>query len=151
MKLIAKPTKSYQNLLRKLFSTDSHLVNIFHIKAGEGVKACANNTCEVLKNLQSFDFYALYDIEKVVGYFGLEYFGGNTFLTGFFLEPNYRTTEAKEQFWNLVFKKAKASPLYCGIYKKNTRAAKFLEKSGFTFMHERVLDGTITTQLFKKE
>jgi len=151
MNLTVKKTDNYQNLLRRCFSTDSSLVNIFHIKAGEGVKACAANTFEVLKSLQGFDFYALYDADKSIGYFGIEHYGGATFLTGFFLNPEYRTPEVKSWFWKQVDKKANVDTLYCGIYKKNTRAKAFLERSGFTHMHDRSLDGTIVTQLFKKD
>lgn len=151
MNLTIKKTDNYQNLLRRCFSTDASLVNIFHIKAGEGVKVCAENTHEVLKSLQGFDFYALYDTDKSIGYFGIEHYGGSTFLTGFFLNPDYRTDEVKKWFWKQVDKKASVDTLYCGIYKKNTRAKRFLEKSGFEHMHDRTLDGVTVTQLFKKE
>ena len=147
MNLTIKATKSYQNLLRKCFSTDHALVNVFHIEAGKGVKTCANTTFNTLKHLPNFTFYALYHDDHVFGYFGIEKFGENTYLTGLFIEPKYRIDVVKKWFWNQVDKKTDKSELFCGIYAKNTRARRFLEKNNFSVISERFVNENKIQQL----
>lgn len=149
MELSVKATKSFQNLLRKCFATDHALVNVFHIKAGEGVKECSTATFNTLKDLPNFTFYALYDADHVFGYFGIEKLGENSHLTGFFIEPKYRVQEVKDWFWKQVDKRV-TSELFCGIYAKNTRARRFLEKSGFEVVHERHIGENKVQQLKRK-
>lgn len=116
----------YKNLLSEFFESDNELIEKWHIESGNGLKACINRTHQDLR-VADVDFYVLIENNKNIGYFGIE---KNTFLTGFFIKPEYRKKECIQMFWNIVNNHFENKPFYCGLYTKNERALNFLFKAG---------------------
>lgn len=125
-----------EKLLLISFQSDKELVEKFHIESGNGIKKCMAKTQSDLLNCQNLNFYKLTENEKFCGWFGIEKFYGKNFLTGFFIMPQNRTKEYVTKFWNIIFSKTSGN-FICGIYKKNERARKFLEKK-LKFSEERI-------------
>lgn len=117
--------KEYKAILNECFSEDEELLNKYHIEAPASLSTCVEKTHLDLQNAQ-VQFYTLLNNDKLIGYFGME---TGTFLTGFFIKPEYRNKEIIKEFWNIVNNKFNNKEFYCGIYKKNERAMKFLEKN----------------------
>jgi len=115
-----------KELLAELFSTDSALLEKFHILAPNSAEVCAERT---LKDLQesNVEIHLIKKKEKVIGYYGLELTPYMDSLTGFFLTPENRTKEDIENFWTEVHSKFNRD-FFVGLYDKNTRAIKFIEK-----------------------
>ena len=124
----SEPTREF---LEYCFKQDQDLLDKFHIYSGQGVKACAEKT--YLDLLQAnVVFYKMYDCnDNLLGWFGKE---SDNHLTGFFIEPQYR----KEVKLNKVLEQF-SKPVYTGLYLKNTRAIKAMNKLGFQIIK------TITT------
>lgn len=114
-----QPSKDF---LKECFNTDKDLVEKWHIEAPSNSEVCASRTFDDLKNTISFKFYKIESNNDVVGFFGTE---GDFAITSFFVKPEYR--DKSSLIWDKMREKVKP-PFMCGIYKKNLRAAKFLEK-----------------------
>lgn len=130
----------YKTLLTELYKEDDDLLNKYHISSGKGLEYCVDKT---VRDFLSFSSYKLYKIlvdNQVVAFFGKEYVDGIWFMTGFFIKINYRTKNFVYLFWKNVKKTFSQKHIYCNIYKKNTRAQKFLEKNGkLVYQTEEVL------------
>lgn len=109
------------------FSSDYELMSKWHISAPSSLDNCVSRTVNDLRELSVFNFYMISENETI-GFFGKEIHNQMTFLTAFFIKPKYRTKEIFERFWGEV-KKNVGNDFYCGIYNKNERAKRFLEKS----------------------
>lgn len=106
--------------LYSLYSSDPELVEKWHIKAGEGIDICVEDTWNIIKEheLYLFDF----------GYFSIDRYSDIVpTLGGFFIKPDYRTSQGKQQF---IDELCKTMPkiFFSGLHNKNIRGIKFLEK-----------------------
>lgn len=112
-----------QELLAKLFATDSDLLSKYHILAPNSAEVCAERTMNDLINAD-VKIHLIEKNNEVIGYYGIE---GVAFLTGFFLTPENRTPAMIELFWRRV-EKHFDKDYFVGLYTKNTRAIKFMNK-----------------------
>ena len=112
-----------QELLTKLFSTDSELLSKYHILAPNSAEVCAERTFKDLQDSKVV-VHLIEQNGEVIGYYGIE---GTAFLTGFFLTPENRNKEMIHYFWNKVDSSFKKD-YFIGVYPKNTRAIDFLNK-----------------------
>lgn len=119
---------SYKTIISECFESDPELIEKWHIEAGSSLENCINRTFNDL-NKFNVTFYKLNIDNKLVGYFGVE---GNSFLTGFFLKPEFRTKKYILEFWNIVDSKFDNSYMI-GIFQKNQRASAFLRKKASSF------------------
>lgn len=113
----------YKSVITECFSTDTDLIEKWHIESGSNLETCANRTFNDLQDID-VNFYKLMINNSVVGFFGIE---DNKFLTGFFLKPEIRKSKHIQDFWNIVDSKFSDSYMI-GIFKKNERAKEFLLK-----------------------
>lgn len=120
----------WKDILRECFESDKDLIEKYHIVSGQGLEKCIEKTYEDLCQCEKLDFYTLEVDKKFAGYFGIEIYEEGYYLTGFFLMPDYRNSKFIKEFWKIVYKFAKFK-FICGIYKKNERAKRFLEKKLF--------------------
>lgn len=127
--MVAQKVLDYKNIITDCFATDPELLEKWHICSPASLEHCVENTINALKQNQ-VSVYKLTINEKVIGYFGQEYFNNQGYLTGFFIKPEYRTKEYILEFWNILNHEFNNKPYYCGIYKINTPALKFLQRAG---------------------
>lgn len=112
-----------KELMVSLFTTDKELLNTYHIESPASAEVCAERTFSDMKKA-GCKVHLIEKNNEVIGFYGIE---GKNFLTGFFLTPENRNTSTIDLFWKKVeshFDK----DYHIGIYKKNTRAEKFLER-----------------------
>lgn len=112
-----------KELLTKLFRTDSELLSKYHILAPNSAEVCAERTLKDL-NDSNVEIHLIKQNNEVIGYYGIE---GSSFLTGFFLTPEFRTPAVVELFWGRVEQHFEKD-YFVGLYTKNTRAIKFMNK-----------------------
>jgi hypothetical protein len=112
-----------QDLLIKLFATDSELLSKYHILAPNSAEVCAERTFNDLQE-SKVQVHLIEQNGEVIGYYGIE---GTAFLTGFFLTPENRTPAMIELFWRRV-EKHFDKDYFVGLYTKNTRAINFMNK-----------------------
>lgn len=105
--------------LFNFYSSDPELVEKFHIKSGEGIQSCVDDTWELIKDHELF----MYDF----GYFSKFFDGGVARVGGFFISPEFRNFEGKTKFFNELADKM-PNLFLIGIYNKNVRGLKFLER-----------------------
>lgn len=117
--------------LREMFSTDKDLIEKWHIRSGNGIEVCVEDTWNVICN------HDLYKLDY--GYFSIE---KNIVpsLGGFFIKPEMRNKETVSKFWNDVESKFETG-FFAGVYNKNKPAINFLSKKGKIAMNTE--DGTI--------
>lgn len=125
--------KEYRRILAECFVSDNALLNQWHVRSGRGLEACVERTFEDLKGAD-VTFFKVTEGTNLVGYFAKETPSRHDFLTGFFIKPEFRTKEAKAEFWNLVRSQMSAR-FYCGLYTKNLPANKFIKSSGGSVIH----------------
>lgn len=124
-------TQDYPSVIKECFSQDSDLVEKYHIAAGTGLESCVQRTVEDLDNChESFKFYKVENEGKLFGFFGKEHINNISYLTSFFVMPQYRNSSDLRNYWNLVNDMFVRQPFLVGIYAKNERASKFLNKCG---------------------
>lgn len=103
-----------------LYSLDPELYEKWHIRAGEGIEICVDDTWNIIKDheLYLFDF----------GYFSINRNDDIApVLWGFFIKPEYRNPEGRQLFIRELYN-AMPRIFLSGLYNKNIRAIKFLEK-----------------------
>ncbi len=133
--LTYREEQNFEPFIQDGFGNDQVLLDNWHVDAGKGKDICVARTIEDIKNFdKSFRFFALYDEQKNIGFFGTEF--GN-FLSTLFLKPEYRTKENKEQLWNMIHKEL-SNPFFSAIYKKNTPCHKFFMKHQGIIIEEAV-------------
>ena len=128
----AKITESVKELLEFCFKTDPILMEQYHIEAPSTLERCVERTYKDMVSCNDLVVYRLSDNNETVGYFGVEEYEGEHFLTGFMLNKGYRDDNYKSDFWRIVNEtiKKKSPEYFCGVYQKNNRAVDFLQKSG---------------------
>ena len=125
-------------ILEECFATDLDLLNRYHIEAPAPLVTCVNRTYKDLMSCPEIVFYKIFDLSRLIGYFCKEtdkY--GNKYLTGFFLKPEYRNWDYIKEFWSIVNKEI-GEDYSVGLYEKNSRAVKFIERSGGKFFFKGV-------------
>ena len=137
----AELVENYNDLILECFKTDPELLEKWHICAPDSLEKCVDNTITVMQ-LNKVSVYSLTINNNIIGYFGLEYFNNQKYLTGFFIKPEYRNKEMFELFWNVINKKF-GKNYYAGVYKKNERAVNFLLKSGGIKAWENTESGSV--------
>jgi hypothetical protein len=101
-----------------LYSTDAELIQKWHIRAGEGIETCVDDTWDLIKDHERY----LYDF----GYFSIDRDGDIVpRLGGFFIKPEHRNTENKQLLYREICSKMPGVFL-SALHNKNTRAIKFL-------------------------
>lgn len=121
-------------MLRAFYAEDMDLLTTFHQNAGEGLDACVATTLANISDGSSF-----YKVEMpdgtLVGYFvvatGLK---DADVMEGFFIRPDWRTTEVKTAFVNLL-NETFANDFYTSTGANNYRAIKFLLKYNFNIIN----------------
>jgi hypothetical protein len=111
--------------LTECFASDKELITKWHIASGK-LEDCVERTFKDMADAK-IEMFKLIEDNKCVGYFGLE---GDSFLSGFFLKPEFRSKKDINNFWNIIDNVFDNKPYYSGVYLKNTRAIKFLSKKG---------------------
>lgn len=108
-----------QNLF-DLYSTDIELIQKWHIRAGEGIEACVDDTWEIIKDHELY----LYDF----GYFSIDRDGDIVpRLGGFFIKPEHRNIENKQLLYREIC--SKMPGVFLGtLHNKNIRGIKFLSR-----------------------
>lgn len=103
-----------------LYSTDPELIAKWHIRAGEGIEVCTDDTWEIIKDheihLYSWGYFSIDRDSDIVPRLG-----------GFFLKPEFRNVQYKQYFIRELYDKMPGVFL-SGLHSKNTRGIKFLEK-----------------------
>lgn len=125
-------TESIKELLYHCFKTDEDLLKIYHIEAPSSLEKCAERTYNDIISCDDITIYRLSDNNETCGYFGIEEYEKEYFLTGFMLNKEYRSNIFKKEFWRLVNETIKkyTNEYFCCVYQKNNRAMSFLVKSG---------------------
>lgn len=131
--MIVTETTDYENVIRECYKSDSDLINIYHIKAGEGLESCVSDTVNELKNNtdKSFKFYSIQSQPDVFfGFFGIEHFDEVNYLTSFFLVPQFRIKDSKKLFWEIITSCFENTLFKTAINIKNIRGLNFCYEQG---------------------
>lgn len=129
--MIVTEVKDYEPLIHKFYAQDKELIAKYHVLASDEatVKECAEHTIKVFKDsVCDFRFFKLSTEKDLIGYFGTEVADTNM-LTGFFINPKYRKTAYIRKFWRIIDNHF-SGVYFTGIYPKNLRGIKFIEKRG---------------------
>lgn len=107
--------------LHKMYASDPEILSTYHIRAGEGLEVCVDDTWDIISNCDKhlFDW----------GYFAIDRSDLIPKLSGFFIYPDYRNAEYKQLFYESLCKEMPKTFL-SGLHAKNTRGIKFLLKFG---------------------
>lgn len=128
----SKPNADFDDVVLKCFATDPAFVDKYHIAAGSGLAGCADRTIGDLKKMHSsFEFFEIYDGDKLAGFIGTEDLPEMQILSTFFMMPEYRTRKGMSDFWRHIrANHFNNGPFFSGIYEKNSRAVKFFLYKG---------------------
>jgi GNAT superfamily N-acetyltransferase len=141
----------YESAVAKAWASDPSLIEKYHVKAGQGLKACIDDTLQALEKCNALRFYDVYEHEDLAGFFATEYFKYGNFITTFFLYPEFRSLKNKKEFISLMLEFfGKERSLYTAVYSHNKRAVDFLEENGFEII-EIGLDKDKEFYIFKYE
>lgn len=106
--------------LFNLYSLDSELLEKWHIRSGEGITTCVDDTWEIIKDDELY--------MKDFGYFSIDRAGDLwPCLNGFFIKPEYRTGSGKENFVVSLYSEM-PTIFVSALHNKNVRGIKFLSK-----------------------
>lgn len=106
--------------LKNLYTSEPEIYEKWHIKAGEGLEVCTQDTWDIIKDHDKY----LYNF----GYFSIVRTPGDLpRLGGFFIKPEFRNEETKSLFIQEVYSKM-PKIFASALHNKNTRAIKFLKK-----------------------
>lgn len=107
-----------KNDLFNFYLTDPELVQKWHIRAGEGIETCTDDTWNIIKDHELY----LYDF----GYFSIDRYNDIVpRLGGFFIKPEHRNTENKQLLYREICSRMPGVFL-SALHNKNIRAIKFL-------------------------
>ena len=125
-----------KDVITACYESDEDLYTKYHVIAPNTVENCIEHTAEYLLHIQKSEdselkIYEITQDNDLVGYFCHELYKKKLeAICGFSILPKYRNKDIKQRFWQLLKGKFKGD-IHCNIYNKNTRAIKFLKKSGF--------------------
>lgn len=125
----------YEKAIADAWASDPSLIKKYHIRAGQGLDKCVEDTVDVLKKCSDLKFYDVYQNKELAGFFATEYFRYGNFITTFFLYPQFRSLKNKKDFISLMLEFFENDKdLYTAVYAHNTRAVDFLEDNGFVII-----------------
>lgn len=128
----AVPLENYEEMISKAWASDQPLLDKYHYCAGEGLESCVTDTLTRLKSCKDLQFFKVILDGAEIGFFATEYFRFGSFLTTFFIFPEFRSKKNGKDFISLVRKHCGYDKcLFTAIFDNNERAAIFLEKNGF--------------------
>lgn len=123
------------SMIRKCYESDASFIQNYHELAGQSVDICVERTIKDFKN-SKVQVFGLYKNDNLVGYFGDN---GYSWLTGFFILPEYR--KYKKECWNIIDEYFNYN-FQIGILTKNMPAIKFFKDNNCKFSHfEPSIDG----------
>lgn len=117
-------------ILYECFKSDYELVQKWHIIAPDSIKNCAQRTFDDLMRCENLKFYSVYYGQVLIGYFGIEVYGGSSFLTGFMVQKEQRTKDNLVAFWDIIITAFKGGMFFSGVWSKNERAKQYLLNRG---------------------
>lgn len=121
------PLTDYKEIIQHCFSQDQDLLGKWHIRAGQGLKKCVEQTFDDMTKAD-VEFFVIFQERDLVGYFGRERSDTAEFLTGFFVMPKYRNSKSMKTFWKII--QSKFGPtFFCGLFEKNLPAIEFIKKN----------------------
>lgn len=123
-----------KNVIYECFSTDQELIDEYHVEAGTDLDTCVDRTFKDLLTIKDLKFNTIIEDGKICGFFGVHDLGNITSMAGYFLKNEYRNKESVLHFWRLVEKTINKKEFLVGVYKKNTRAVRFLKKKSSNFV-----------------
>lgn len=114
--------------VKQCYEEDLELASKYHILSGNNIEECVLDTVSVL-NEPGHKFYRVYDNNEFIGYFG-----SNKkvipYLTTFFIRLKHRNKDTLVNFWNMIENYFNNDIFATGIFDKNTRAKRYLERNG---------------------
>ena len=119
-----------KEILTNLFSSDSDFILKYHNLAPTSAEICAEKTFNDLCNY-NVDLRLIEKNNEIIGYYGIEKNEGLSYLTGFFIKPEYRTKEVITDFWKQVDSNFNTD-YFVGVFAKNIPAINFLNKKTTT-------------------
>lgn len=126
MKLIKRRKLDFEETIKLAYELDPSIEEFSRNKEA-GLAGRIAKEVECLKKAgSSFKFYEIFDNGNLVGYFGTERSPVQC-LTTFFIVPEYRTH--KKKVWKFI-RSHFPRTFYAGLFKVNTRAARFFELNG---------------------
>ena len=126
------PIENYKEMIAEAWSSDQPLYEKYHYCAGEGLDRCIEDTISRLSMCKDLEFFKVTLGGADFGFFATEYFRFGSFLTTFFIFPEYRSKENGKKFISLIRKYCGTDKcLFTAIFDNNDRAANFLERNGF--------------------
>jgi hypothetical protein len=150
MNLKYKKIDNIRDLVTLCYSEDEEMIETYHVIAGSSLHDCIEDTVNVLEK----DGESFYQVElngDIVGYFG-DTFKFVPYLTTFFIRNKFRNKDVFSEFWNLIKKHFDNRIFFTGLYCKNTRAIKHIQKYGgelFERIKQNNKDGYVF--IFNKE
>lgn len=148
---IVKNRDEIKSIVRECFSTDSELIDEFHIKAGTSSEECIDDTCNVLFNQTygDFEFYKILKSDRLIGFIGIE--PSAKYLTTFCLKKKDRNEGNKKELFQSIIKLL-GEEFSCALYAKNRRAIKYLIKQGMEISEGGIFNEHVFEKLtYKKE
>ena len=134
-------TTDYKSILMDCYSDDEYFLRNYVRNAPTTLENCVNLGLEDFAKAIDFTMYAIYVDGKLAAYFGKELMAKKSdYLHGFFIKKEFRTKEFITKFWK-VWKSKFKSQVFCGLYKFNYPAIKFLKKRGFKDYSELQANG----------
>ena len=129
------PVEQCRWLIKHCYDKDGDMIDSFHEAAGTGLDGITENTFTTLQyGTVGFEFYVLKDeAGEAIGYFGREVLDKKDYLTSFAIAMDYRTEEVKKALWKFI-RATMSKTFYCGLYRRNPRAVKFIENMGMKYM-----------------
>lgn len=120
----------YREYLKNLFSSDKDFLMDFHNHNNLSLEECVDITLDCFKKASNFKLFEIKIDNKNIGFFGKEIYNNKEFLTGFFIKPEFRKKETINKVVKDFIYPNFNNGFFCGIYSKNKKAMKFIEKIG---------------------
>lgn len=127
-----------ESYLLELYSSDPEFISNYHGNTNWSAEQCAKDSWENIKDLElhKTDF----------GYIAINRFDLVGRLAGFFIKPEYRTSETKERFFQYL-EDLMSGNFMAIVHSSNIKAIKFLSSKGKVTMNTEIT----TYIVFKQE
>lgn len=138
------------DIIIQCYASDDKYLSTYHELAGQSVLDCSNRTYGDFIN-NDVQCYVLINDNNVIGYFGDLVYNNESWLTGFFIKPEFRTKDLKKSFWDIVVNHFNGK-FKVGMILKNPPGIKFLLANGCKYSHDEMSpDGPGQIFTFMKE
>lgn len=141
-------THDLEPTIRECFGRDPELLAKWHIEAPASLDICVSRTMSDVEetfDLSSFQFYRIFDDQKLVAYFGTEF---GAYINLIFVDPAYRTPSFMQNFWKIIKEHVK-NPFFTAVYTKNAPAVSFYTKLGSKIKDAETPSGTVSIFTFE--